>query len=106
MSQTPEHTQYGLFADDTALWAACNITSGMNRRIHESVDAFQRWCTSWKLSLQPTKTEMIHFSPHPRKKYKYPMFVVVGPTIVCPQPFARYLGVIFDPIMEASYKTY
>lgn len=96
MTNIPQHTEHGLFADDTALWTSSNKTTGLTFRLQQSVDAFQSWCTSWKLKLQPTKTEMIHFSIHPRKKYKHPVAVKVEGTIVQPIDSARYLGVIID----------
>lgn len=65
-----EHTEHGLFAGDTALWTSSSTISNLSARLQQSIDAFENWCKSWKLKFQPTKTEMIHFTIHPRKKYK------------------------------------
>jgi hypothetical protein len=46
--------------------------------------------------LQPTKTELIHFSIHPRKKYKHPIEVKIENTIIKPLDYTRYLGVIIN----------
>ncbi|CAF4507720.1 unnamed protein product [Rotaria socialis] len=73
MNGVPEHTQYDLFADDTALWTSPNITSSLSSRLQQASDAFQSWCKSWKLKLQPTKTELVHFTLHPRRKFKNPI---------------------------------
>ncbi|CAF5086719.1 unnamed protein product, partial [Rotaria magnacalcarata] len=70
MNDIPTHTEHGLFADDTALWTSSNTMTYQSSRLQQSVDAFESWCKSWKLKLQPTKTEMIHFTIHPRKRYK------------------------------------
>ncbi|CAF1690555.1 unnamed protein product [Adineta ricciae] len=70
MNGIPTHTEHGLFADDTALWTSGHTLTSLRSRLQKSIDAFESWCKSWKLKLQPTKTELIHFSLHPRKKYK------------------------------------
>ncbi|CAF4752252.1 unnamed protein product, partial [Rotaria sp. Silwood2] len=62
MNAIPEHTEHGLFADDTALWTSSNTTTSLSSRLQQSIDAFQSWCKSWKLKLQPTKTELVHFT--------------------------------------------
>ncbi|CAF4400003.1 unnamed protein product [Rotaria sp. Silwood2] len=43
MNGLPEHTQYGLFADDTALWTSSNTTSSLSSRLQQASDAFQSW---------------------------------------------------------------
>ena len=96
MTGIPQHTEHGLFADDTALWTSSNTIASLSLRLQQSVDAFVSWCNSWKLKLQPTKTEMIHFTVHPRKKYKPPVTVKIENTTIQPVDTARYLGVIID----------
>ena len=96
MNGIPPHTEHGLFADDTALWTTSNTLTSLTQRLQQSIDAFESWCKSWKLKLQPTKTEMIHFRLHPRKKYKHPVEVKVENTTIKPLDATRYLGVIFD----------
>ncbi|CAF1503231.1 unnamed protein product [Adineta steineri] len=91
-----DHTEHGLFADDTALWTSSRKLTCLSSRLQESVDAFGIWCRSWKLKLQPTKTELIHFSVHPKKKYKNPIKVNVEGTAIEPTDSTRYLGVIID----------
>lgn len=96
MNGIPPHTEHGLFADDTALWTASTKTKALSSRLQQSIDAFESWCKSWKLRLQPTKTELIHFKKNPRKKLKHPVVVKVDNTEVKPLEHTRYLGVIFD----------
>ncbi|CAF1345870.1 unnamed protein product, partial [Didymodactylos carnosus] len=84
----PFHTDHGLFGDDTALWTSCNTTSGLNRRLQESMNIFARWCETWTLTLQSSEIEMLHFSVHPRKQYKHQVQVIVGATRVRPQAHA------------------
>jgi hypothetical protein len=96
MNRMRYFTEHGLFADDTALWTSSNSTSNLRSRLQQSIDEFQKWCNSWKLKLQPTKVESIHFSPHPKKKYKNPVVIKVEDTILKPLDSTRYLGVIID----------
>jgi exonuclease III len=96
MNGIPNHTEHGLFADDTTLWTSSNTTSSLRSRLQHSIEEFQRWCKAWKLKLQPTKTELIHFSPHPRKKYKNPVLIEIEDTTIKPLDSTRYLGVIID----------
>ncbi|CAF1451019.1 unnamed protein product [Adineta steineri] len=96
MNSIPSQVDYGLFADDTAIFTSSNTTSRVRDRLQESIDQFVQWCHSWKLVIQPTKTELIHFSPHPRKKYSNPIHLKVSNIDIRPQTSARYLGIIFD----------
>ncbi|CAF0779354.1 unnamed protein product, partial [Adineta ricciae] len=96
MNGIPTHTEHGLFADDTALWTSGHTLTSLRSRLQKSIDAFESWCKAWKLKLQPTKTELIHFSLHPRKKYKNPVIVKVENTLIKPLDYTRYLGVIVD----------
>jgi hypothetical protein len=65
-------------------------------RLQKAIDAFESWCKSWKLKLQPTKTELIHFSYHPRKQYLHPVEVKVDNVSIKPLESTRYLGVTID----------
>ena len=96
MNGIPTHTEHGLFADDTALWTSAQTVKNLTLRLQRSIDAFECWCKTWKLKLQPTKTELIHFNLHPRKKYKYPVQVKVENIMIKPLEYTRYLGVIID----------
>jgi hypothetical protein len=96
MNSIYQHTEYGLFADDTALWTSSNTISNLKHRLQSSVNEFYNWCNTWKLTIQPTKTELLYFSPHPRKKYKNKITIRVGDTIIKLILSARYLGLIFD----------
>ncbi|CAF4488970.1 unnamed protein product [Rotaria socialis] len=82
MNKIPTHREHGLFGDNTALWTLAKTMTSLSFRLPQSVDAFEIWCKPWKLKLQPTKTEMVHFTIHPRKKYKHPVAVKVDNTII------------------------
>ncbi|CAF2986948.1 unnamed protein product, partial [Rotaria sp. Silwood2] len=100
MNAIPEHTEHGLFADDTALWTSSNTTTSLSSRLQQSIDAFQSWCKSWKLKLQPTKTELVHFTVHPRKKYKNSVTVKLDDINIKPSNSTRYLGIIIDKTLN------
>ncbi|CAF4095234.1 unnamed protein product [Adineta steineri] len=46
MNNIEDHTQYGLFADDTALWAGSNTIKSLRRRLQTSANEFNRWFRS------------------------------------------------------------
>ncbi|CAF1340714.1 unnamed protein product [Adineta ricciae] len=96
MNGIPTHTEHGLFADDAALWTSGHPLSSLRSTLQKTIDAFESWCKSWKLKLQPTKTELIHFTLHPRKKYQNPVMVKVENTLIKPLDHTRYLGVIIE----------
>ncbi|CAF3602013.1 unnamed protein product [Rotaria sp. Silwood1] len=96
----PEHTEHGLFADDTALWTSSNTITSLTSRLQQSIDEFQSWCNSWKLKPQPSKTELVHFTVHPCKKFKNPISVKIDDTIVKTSNSTRYLGVIIDKTLN------
>ncbi|CAF3555825.1 unnamed protein product [Rotaria socialis] len=96
MNGIPPHTEHGLFADDTALWTSSHQLANLNNRLQQSINEFEKCCKAWKLKLQPIKTELVHFSIHPRKKYKNPVQVKVEDIIIQPATSTRYLGVIID----------
>jgi hypothetical protein len=96
MNGIPTHTEHGLFADNTALRTSGNTTTSLSSRLQQSIDEFESWYKSWKLKLQPTKTELIHFSYHPRKQYINPVEVKVDNTNITPLESTRYLNVIID----------
>ena len=100
MNSIPSGVDYGLFADDTAMFTSSNTTSNVRNRLQTSIIEFEKWCSSWKLDIQPNKTELIHFSPHPRKRYSNPIHLKVSNTTIKPQSSARYLGVIFDQRLQ------
>ena len=47
----PNHTENGLFADDTALWSVSNTIKNLSFRLQQSVNEFERWCGAWKLTI-------------------------------------------------------
>jgi hypothetical protein len=49
MSSIPQHTEHGLYADDTALWTASSQIKSLTQRLQQSVETFESWCRSWKL---------------------------------------------------------
>ncbi|CAF1494352.1 unnamed protein product [Adineta ricciae] len=96
MNDIPLHTEHVLFADDTALWTSSNTLTSLSQRLQQPIDAFESWCKSWKLKLKPTKTEMIPFRLHTRKKYKHPVETKVENTTIKPLDATRYVDVIID----------
>lgn len=103
MNDIPQYTEHGLFADDTALWTSSNKTSSLSSRLQIASDKFQSWCKNWKLKLQPSKTELLHFNVHPRRKYKNEVLVTIEGVAIKPKASTRYLGLHFDPELKWTH---
>ena len=62
------------------------------------------WCKRWKLQVQTTKTKLVHFSNHPRRKLKTPLTITIDDQTVPLAKEAEYLGVTFDRAL--NFKTH
>lgn len=96
----PTHTHANLFADDTSIWSDSNTITNLRSRLQDSVNRFVGWCKRWKLQVQPTKTKLVHFSNHPRRKLKTPLTITIDGQIVPLANEAKYLGVTFDRTLK------
>ncbi|CAF1331208.1 unnamed protein product [Rotaria magnacalcarata] len=96
MNSIHQHIEHGVFADDTALWASSNTITNLKNRLQSSIDEIQNWCNAWKITIQPSKTEPLHFSLHPRKKYNNELEIETEGVTIKPVFSSSYLGIIFD----------
>ena len=78
------------------LYGAHRTLKNLEKRLQASVNEFYKWCEAWKLEIQRTKTEILYFSPHRRKRYRHKLEMKANGVKITPQPSARYLGVYFD----------
>lgn len=104
LNDIPSHTQANLFADDTSIWSDSNTITNLRTRLQQSVELFVGWCKRWKLQVQPTKTKLVHFCNHPRRKYKTPLSISIDGQVVPLANEAKYLGITFDKTMK--FKTH
>ena len=104
LAKIPNHTHADLFADDTCIWSDSNTITNLRSRLQESVDQFVGWCKRWKLQVQPTKTKLVHFCNHPRRKQKTPLTITIEGQTVPLTNEAKYLGVTFDRTLD--FKTH
>jgi hypothetical protein len=44
MNEIPNHTEHGLFVDETALLTSSNTISSLISRLQQSIDEFKSWC--------------------------------------------------------------
>lgn len=100
LNDIPPHTHANLFADDTSIWSDCNTITNLRKRLQNSVDMFVQWCQRWKLQVQPSKTKLVHFSNHPRRKLKTPLTIIIDRQIVPLANEAKYLGITFDRALK------
>jgi len=94
------NVHYFQFADDTAFLALGKTIKQINTSLQTTIDAFMQWCKTWRLKLNPTKTQSIVFIP-PRKRsrvHKNPerLDIHVNNIRLRPTNTVKYLGVIFD----------
>jgi hypothetical protein len=88
------------YADDTAFLALATTIQQINTHLTEAIRRFTDWCTRWKLTINPHKTQAIIFIP-PRKRsrvHRNPrnLSISVHNTLIQPSKTVTYLGITFD----------
>ena len=79
------------FADDTALWQYARKCRDACKRLQTDLDKITRWCTQWRVTLNPDKTQVLLFT---RQRDTPPPLTLNG----APIPYtkdATFLGVKF-----------
>ena len=77
-----------MYADDVAL-----IAEDENK-LQKEIDILKDWCTHWKLNVNLSKSQVVHFRKSRRKLTKFKFSF--GNNVLELVPKYRYLGVIFD----------
>jgi retron-type reverse transcriptase len=81
-----------LYADDTALIARSANGNQAARYLQRAVDALTAWYSTWRITINASKTQTIVFTSRPRD----PGEILVGHEEVLWQTSVTYLGVIID----------
>jgi len=87
------------YADDTQLLSSSpDGVSAVCRVLEHCVHDVQTWCSSRRLQLNPTKTELIWFGSQVNLEHlaRTDVSVCVGQTVIQPSDRVRDLGVILD----------
>jgi hypothetical protein len=77
-----------LYADDIALIAQNEAEMDV------LLDTVSKWCTKWRLCINPTKSKVIHFRKKQRKRSDH--IFKIGENCLEYSPSYKYLGVLFD----------
>ena len=96
----------GLFADDTAYWSTAKSAKSAITNLQQASKVFTKWCKTWKLKLNESKSQFIIFYPKGRgtredEKEKY---IKINNIKFKPTNTAKYLGGTLD--QKVSFKSH
>ena len=93
----PHHRQNSKsqFADDTALWAASKNVQFEAELLRKDLRKLAKWCTKWRIKLNPEKTKVIIFSRSPLARKSKPVLKLYGERLKI-YPQVKFLGITFD----------
>ena len=89
-----------MYADDTQLIEYITVSDIPNAimKLQNCVEAVHEWCRSWRLQLNPAKTELIWFGSKAslKKTVHFDLNLYIGADIIKPVGVVRDLGVFLD----------
>ncbi len=94
-----------LYADDTALISVAKNSNQLNIRTQNLLNRYSHWCSRWRVSLNPQKTQFIVFKhPNSKRTSQNPQLVNVNLLGVrlAQQTEVDYLGVRFSRTLNWS----
>ena len=89
----PDFCKVSLYADDLAIWTNHPNFSVTHNRLQTAIAGLHRWCTLWRINLNPTKSQILHFS-NGYKKFITNIKLNNKLIPVCKE--VRFLGFIID----------
>lgn len=84
------------FADDSASWTTGRLTSEVCRTLQAHLDEVGKYTKKWRISLAPTKTQVILISRCPLTHKPEDVNLTLLGTILRPQEIVTFLGVLID----------
>ena len=93
----PHHRQNSKsqFADDTALWAASKNVQFAAKPFRKDPRKLAKWCSKWRIKLNPEKTKAIIFSRSSLARNSEPILKLYGERLKI-YPQVKFLGITFD----------
>ena len=93
----PHHRQNSKsqFADDTALWAASKTIQFAAKLLRKDLRKLAKWCSKWRIKLNPEKTKVIIFSRSSLARNSEPILKLYGERLKI-YPQLKFLGITFD----------
>ena len=92
------------FADDTALWAAGKNVQFAAKLLRKDLRKLGKWCTKWRIKLNPEKTKIIIFCRSPLARNSEPILKLYGEGLSI-YPQVKFLGITFDSKFTVQIKT-
>ena len=89
------HTNKSQFADDAGQWAVSKNIDLAAEYLQRDLDKLARWCTKWRIKLNPEKTKVIIFSKSQTAIRAEPALSSYG-NLLLYYPHIRSIGITFD----------
>ena len=97
--QNPSHhvhqTNKSQFADDAGQWAVSKNIDSAAEYLQRDLDKLARWCTKWRIKLNPDKIKVIMFSKSQTEIKAEPALSLYG-DLLSYYPHIKFLGITFD----------
>ena len=91
-------TNKSQFADGAGQWAVSKSIDSAVKYLQKDLDDLARWCTKWRIILNPEKTKVIIFSRSTNAIRATPAISLYGKPLSY-YPHIKFLGITFDSKM-------
>ena len=95
--------QINQFADDVALWGTSNSPTLNLKRLQETLQKIEAWCCLWRVKINPTKSNLVHFNKIPSRKISDTDSVTLFGSIIPIVKVAKFLGINFDSRLDFKF---
>ena len=92
---THPQTNKSQFTDDAGQWSVSKNIDLAAEYLQRDLDKLARWCTKWRIKLNPEKTKVIIFSKAQTAKRAEPALSLYG-DLLSYYPQIKFLGITFD----------
>ena len=90
------NVQISQFADDIALWKTTSNKTINIKHIQKALVELERWCCIWRIKINPTKSNLIHFNRNHKKKANPSDEIILFNSIIPIVQTAKFLGIELD----------
>lgn len=91
----PAECEVGIFADDTAILRTHRLFRPINRGLEAAATQFCRFFDTWKINVNPEKTQLVFFTRRRTKQLPHQPFKFLGHDVQWDNQ-GKYLGMILD----------
>ena len=93
-----KNVKISLYADDAKLYSAIKNQISINE-MQEDLNRMMKWCTDWRLTLNPRKCYQVQYNPRAVSRQFNPVYKL-GPNIILRKQQVRDLGIIISENMK------